>query len=147
MNNLDMQSVLKAGGASAGVAILLGILSLIPFVGPFIAICFLCGGILIPVGGGMLYGYFAPGQEDTATSAIGGALAGGVGGILLAVFSAISGAITTGLQEGLGGGLAAGIGSGIVGALCLGIAGFVLGAIGGLIWPLVQNQMGGKSSL
>jgi hypothetical protein len=140
VNNLDMQSVLKAGGVSAGIAILLGVLSLIPFIGPIIGIFFLCGGILIPIVGGMLYGYFAPGEEEMATSAIGGALAGGVGGILLAVFSAISGTVTTGLQEGLGSGLAAGAVGGIFGALCLGIFGFILGGIGGVIWPLIQKQ-------
>ena len=140
MNNLDMQSVLKAGGASAGVAILLGLLSLIPFIGPIIGIFFLCGGILIPIGAGMLYGYFAPGEEDTQTAAIGGALAGGTGGIFLAIFSAITGTVTTGLQEGIGGGLAAGATGGIFGALCLGILGFILGGIGGVIWPLIQKQ-------
>ena len=68
MNNLDMQSVLKAGGIGAGIAILLGVLSFIPVIGGFIAILFLCGGFLIPVASGVLYGYFAPGLEDTSTS-------------------------------------------------------------------------------
>ncbi|MCP5099559.1 MAG: hypothetical protein GY943_28730, partial [Chloroflexi bacterium] len=142
MNNLDMQSVLKAGGASAGIAVILSLLSMIPVVGQFVAICFLCGGILIPVVGGMLYGYFAPGEEDTQTAAVGGALAGGVGGIILAIFSAITGAVSTGLAEGVGSGLAAGAMGGVFTALCFGIMGFVLGAIGGLLWPLVQKQMG-----
>ncbi|MCP4424760.1 MAG: hypothetical protein GY803_09730 [Chloroflexi bacterium] len=140
MNNLHMPSVLKAAGISAGVAVLLGLLSLIPVVGGFIAICFLCGGILIPVAAGMLYGYFAPGEEDTQTAAIGGALAGGAGGILLAVFSAISGGVSAGLQEGIGGGLAAGAMGGVMTALCFGVFGFILGGIGGVIWPTVQNQ-------
>lgn len=142
MNNIDMQSVLKAGGIAAGVAILLSVLSFIPVIGPIIGICFLCGGILIPIAAGMLYGYFAPGQEDTGTAALGGALAGGAGGILLAIFSAISGSVMTGLQEGVGSGLAAGLGSGIFVSVCFGIMGFILGAIGGVIWPMVQNQMG-----
>jgi hypothetical protein len=142
MNNIDMQSVLKAGGAAASVAIVLGLLSLVPVIGGIAAVCFLCGGILIPVGGGMLYGYFAPGEEDTSTAAIGGALAGGASGILLAVFWAIVNAVSTGIQEGVGGGLTSGAAGGIGGSLCFGIFGFVLGAIGGLIWPLVQKQMG-----
>jgi len=140
MNNLDMQSVLKAAGVSAGIAIILSILTLIPFIGGFIGILFLCGGIFIPVIGGMLYGYFAPGEEDTSTSAIGGALAGGASGILLAIFSALMGAVSSGLQQGVGSGLAAGAVGGILGSICLGIFGFVLGGIGGLIWPLVQKQ-------
>lgn len=144
MNNLDMQSVLKAGGIGAGVAIVLGVLSLIPVIGPFIAILFLCGGFLIPVASGMLYGYFAPGQEDTGTAAIGGALAGGASGILLAVFNAISTAVVGAASEGIGTGLAGGAMSGIVGAMCFGIMGFVLGAVGGLIWPFIQKSMGGN---
>ncbi len=144
MNNIDMQSILKAGGIGAGVAILLGIFSLIPVIGPVFGVVFLCGGFLIPIAAGMLYGYFAPGQEDTATAAIGGALAGGASGILLAVFSAISGGISSGLQEGIGAGLAGGAISGVFAALCFGILGFVLGAVGGLIWPFVQKQMGGN---
>lgn len=135
-----MPSVLKAAGVSAGVAVLLGILSLIPFVGGFIAICFLCGGIFIPIGAGMLYGYFAPGEEDTQTAAIGGALAGGAGGIFLAIFSAISGGVSAGLQEGVGSGLAAGAMGGVMTALCFGVFGFILGGIGGVIWPMVQKQ-------
>lgn len=143
MNNIDMQSVLKAGGASAGLAIVLSLLSLIPVIGPVIGICFLCGGILIPIGAGMLYGYFAPGEEDTSTAAIGGSLAGGAGGILLAIFSAISGSVVTGLQEGVGSGLMAGLGSGIFVSICFGIMGFILGAIGGVLWPLVQQRQKG----
>ena len=142
MDNIDFPSVLKAGGAAAGVAILLSVLSLIPVIGPIIGICFLCGGVLIPIGAGMLYGYFAPGQEDTTTAAIGGALAGGAGGILMAIFSAISSSVVTGLQEGVGSGLTAGLGSGIFVSICFGIMGFILGAVGGLIWPMVQKQMG-----
>ncbi|MCB8925730.1 MAG: hypothetical protein H6652_08910 [Ardenticatenaceae bacterium] len=142
MDNIDFPSVLKAGGAAAGVAILLSVLSLIPVIGPIIGICFLCGGVLIPIGAGMLYGYFAPGQEDTTTAAIGGALAGGAGGILMAIFSAISSSVVTGLQEGVGSGLTAGLGSGIFVSICFGIMGFILGAVGGLIWPMVQKQIG-----
>ena len=142
MDNIDFPSVLKAGGAAAGVAILLSVLSLIPVIGPIIGICFLCGGVLIPIGAGMLYGYFAPGQEDTTTAAIGGALAGGAGGILMAIFSAISSSVVTGLQEGVGSGLTAGLGSGIFVSICFGIMGFILDAVGGLIWPMVQKRMG-----
>lgn len=142
MNNINFPSVLKAGGAAAGVAILLGALSFVPYIGGIAVACFLCGGILIPIGGGMLYGYFAPGQEDTSTAAIGGALAGGASGILLAVFWAIVNAVSTGIQDGIGGGLASGAAGGVAGSLCFGIMGFVLGAIGGLAWPLVQKQMG-----
>ena len=144
MNNIDVQSVLKAGGAAAGIAILLGVLSFVPVIGGIAVVCFLCGGILIPVGGGLLYGYFAPGEEDTTTAAIGGALAGGASGILLAIFWAIVNAVSAGIQEGVGGGLTTGAVGGIGGSLCFGILGFVLGAVGGLIWPMVQKQMGGS---
>ncbi|MFQ5435346.1 MAG: hypothetical protein ACE5FD_10765, partial [Anaerolineae bacterium] len=108
MSGLHMPSVLKAGGAAAGVAILLGLSTMIPFIGGFVAICFLCGGFLIPIGGGMAYGYFAPGEEDTGQSAIGGALSGLAAGVLLGIFSAITGSFSSGVSEGLGSAVASG---------------------------------------
>lgn len=145
MDNIDMNSVLKAGGIAAGVAIVLNILSLIPFVGGIFGFLLLCGGVFIPIAGGMMYGYFAEGDEDTQTAAIGGALAGGASGVILAVFGAILGAVSGTLSEGVGTGLAAGAIGGIGGTICLGILGFVFGAIGGVIWPMVQNQFSGRS--
>lgn len=145
MDNIDMNSVLKAGGIAAGIAIVLSILSLIPFIGAIFGILLICGGIFIPIAGGMMYGYFAIGEEDTQTAAIGGALAGGASGIILAVFSAILGTVTNTVSSGVGDGLAAGAVSGIGGSICFGILGFVLGAIGGAIWPMVQNNFGGRS--
>lgn len=140
MNTIHMPSVLKAGGAAAAVAVILGVLSYIPVIGPIIGFCFLCGGILIPIGAGLGYGYFAPGKEDTQTAAVGGALSGGASGLILAVFSAISGSIAAGVQQGVGEGLAAGLFGGLFGILCFGVLGFVLGAIGGVLWPVIQNQ-------
>lgn len=142
MSNIDMQSVLKAGGIGAGIAILFGVLALIPFIGPIIGILFLCGGFLIPIAAGTLYGYFAPGEEDTSTAAIGGALAGGASGILLSIFSALTSAVSAGVSDGVGAGLAGGVISGTVGAICFGLLGFILGAVGGLIWPFIQKQQG-----
>ena len=144
MDNINMQSVLKAGGIAAGVAIVLGILSLIPFLGAIFGIVLFCGGIFIPIGGGMLYGYFTPGKEDMQTAAIGGALAGGASGIILAVFNAISSTVGVGVSEGVGTGLAAGALSGTVGAICFGIFGFILGGVGGAVWPYIQDQVGGN---
>ncbi|MEM7336408.1 MAG: hypothetical protein AAF490_30295 [Chloroflexota bacterium] len=145
MNNIDMNSVVKAGGIAAGVSIVLNILGLIPFIGVFFGILTLCFGIFIPIGGGMLYGYFAEGEEDTQTAAIGGALAGGTAGVISAIVGAviagIAGTFTGGIEEGL----AAGVGGGIFGTICLGIAGFVLGAIGGAIWPMIQSNFAGRN--
>lgn len=145
MDNIDMNSVMKAGGIAAGVAIVLSILSLIPFIGGIFGILLFCGGIFIPIAGGMMYGYFAVGEEDTRTGAIGGALAGGASGVILAVFSAILNTITGTVAEGVGSGLAAGAGTGILGTICLGLLGFGFGALGGVIWPMVQNQFGGRA--
>jgi hypothetical protein len=141
MNSLHMPSVLKAGGAAGAIAIIAGLLTLIPAVGQFIGICFFCGGFLIPIAAGMAYGYFAPGQEETTQSAIGGALAGGVSGIVLGIFFAISNSITGGIQEGLGAGLLSGTFSFVICSGVLGVLGFVFGALGGLAWPLIQGQM------
>ena len=133
MNNLDMQSVLKAGGIAAGLAIVLNILSLVPVIGGIFGFILVCGGIFIPILGGMGYGYFATGQEDTQTSAIGGALSGGVSGVIVGVGSALLSTDTLSVSGP------------IAGALCLGLMGFALGAAGGAVWPQIQDRVGGAS--
>jgi hypothetical protein len=140
MNDLHMPSILKSGGAAAGLAVLLFLLSFIPVLGDNVGFCFLCGGFLIPIGAGLGYGYLAPGKEETTQSAMGGALAGGASGFLLGIFLGISvligGAVTEGLGEAL-------VGAPIFTLLCvcgLGIAGLIFGAIGGVIWPLIQGS-------
>jgi hypothetical protein len=142
MNDLHMPSILKSGGAAAGLSALLLLLSFIPGLGDIVGFCFLCGGFLIPIAAGLGYGYLAPGKEETTQSAIGGALAGGASGFLLGIFfginALVSGAVTEGL--GLGEALAGGT---VVTLLCvcgLGIAGLIFGAIGGVIWPLIQGS-------
>lgn len=136
MDKIDMQSALKAGAMAAGVSIVLNLLAFIPFVGGLFAILSICGAFLIPVGGGMAYGYLAEGKEDTQTAAIGGAIAGGIGGVIMAIMGAVIGGIL-----GTGGG----IGGGIAGSICSGLFGFALGAIGGVIWPMIQDKMGGAN--
>ena len=140
MNNIHFPSVLKAGGAAAIVAIVVALLTFVPFLGGFLALCFLCGGFLIPIGAGLAYGYFAPGEEDTAQAAIGGAIAGGVSGILLGVFFALQGSISSGIQDGLGSALIAGTFGTLLCSGGLGTMGFVLGALGGVAWPMIQNR-------
>lgn len=142
MSGLHFPSVLKAGGAAAALAIVLGLIALIPFLGPIVLLCFLCGGFLIPVGGGMAYGYFAPGEEDTGQSALGGALSGLAAGVLLGIFAAVSGSVSTGLSEGVGSALASGAVGTIIFSGCLGFMGLILGALGGLLWPVVQRRAG-----
>lgn len=142
MNTLHMPSVVKAGGIAAAVAIVWSLLSFIPLVGDYLALCFVCGGFLIPIGAGLAYGYFAPGEEDLTQSAVGGTLAGGASGILLGIFVAIQGSISSGISEGLGSAIAAGAAGTFICAGGLGIGGLIFGAIGGLLWPLIQQQMG-----
>ncbi|MEM9776155.1 MAG: hypothetical protein AAF902_16375 [Chloroflexota bacterium] len=138
MENLDMQSVLKAGAIAAGVAIALNVLSVIPFIGGIFTFLLICGGIFIPIAGGMMYGYFAEGKEDTQTAAIGGALAGGVSGIILAVLGSILGGIIGSVEGSI-------LAGGIFGSICLGILGFGFGALGGAIWPSIQDRFSGAS--
>jgi len=140
MENIHMQSVIKAGAAAAGVAILLGVLSLIPFLGQVIAICLLCGGFLIPIGAGIGYGYFAPGEEDMTTSAIGGALSGGASGLILGLFSGLSSGVAAAFSSNIGDALAGGVGTTLLCVCGFGLSGLLFGAIGGVIWPAIQNQ-------
>ena len=135
MEKIDMQSALKAGAIAAGVAIVINILALIPFIGGFFSFISICGGIFIPIAGGMMYGYFAEGKEDTQTAAIGGAIAGGASGLIFAILGAVLGTVSDGL--------AAGIATGLISSICLGLFGFALGALGGVLWPLIQDNVSG----
>lgn len=145
MEGLNIPSVMKAGAIGAGIAIVAGLLGYIPVLGDFVGFCLLCGGFLIPIASGMLYGYFAPGKEETAQSAIGGALSGGAAGLLLGIFTGINTAALGAVTDsgvGLGDALAGGTITALLCACGFGIAGLVLGAIGGVIWPLVQGRVG-----
>lgn len=141
-SNLHMPSVLKAGGAAAGLAALLFLLSFIPYLGGIFVFCLLCGGFLIPIAAGIGYGYFAPGEEDMATSALGGALSGGAGGLLLGILSGISAGVSGAVSDGLGGALAGGTAATLFAVCGLGFAGLLFGAIGGVIWPTIQKNRG-----
>lgn len=141
-SNLHMPSVLKAGGGAAGLAAVLVLLTFIPFLGPAIGFCLLCGGFLIPIAAGIGYGYFAPGEEDMATSALGGALSGGAGGLLLGILSGISAGVGSAASEGLGGAFVGGTAVTLLAVCGLGFAGLLFGAIGGVIWPTIQKNRG-----
>jgi len=145
MDGLHIPSVVKAGGIGAGIAIVAGLLGYIPFLGGFVALCMLCGGFLIPIASGVLYGYFAPGEETISQSAIGGALSGGAAGVLLGIFTGINTSAMSAISDagvGVGDALAGGAITAVLCACGFGIAGLVLGAIGGAVWPAVQGQMG-----
>ncbi|MBP8000498.1 MAG: hypothetical protein KA314_15330 [Chloroflexi bacterium] len=66
--NMNMQSVLKAAAIGAIVNGILAVLGngltyALPAVGIISSIFLCCGGFLIPVATGALYGFFTPGRE------------------------------------------------------------------------------------
>lgn len=124
MIQLHQESIIKVGGGAAVLSIVLGVLAGIPYLGllfwPFSCL----GGLFIPIGAGLAYGYFAPGKEDLSQGLVGGALTGAVA---VAIFSFLSAIFSSGIMVT--------IGSTIFGA----IFGAVFGAIGGFIWPQIQD--------
>ena len=94
MDNLNTQSIMKAGLAGAGVNIIVALLGFgALFLPPSVAIAggliACCGWALIPVGTGALYGYFTPGRETIGQAAIGGAISGIVAGLVYGIFNAL----------------------------------------------------------
>lgn len=146
--NISTQSVVKAGGAAALVGLILGVLSSIPVLNCLFAPLLCVGGLLLPLGAGLGYGYWAPGKEELTESAIGGALAGGFGGFVYGLVTGLVSMATdagaAAFLEGSGVAVAARSGIGIfLVSLCLPIVGgLVFGAIGGILWPLVQGSRG-----
>jgi hypothetical protein len=145
VNNINTQSVIKAGAVGAAINIVLGLLGLAPLLVEELAILTVpllcCGALLIPVLSGALYGYFTPGRETTGQAALGGALAGVAAGLMYGVFNAIANAVFI-LTEGGNFGDALGASAGtIVGACCGAILfGALLGAVGGAIWMATQGN-------
>lgn len=144
--NINTGSVVKAGGIAAGVGLVLAILGGIPFLNCLFVPLLCIGAVVLPIGAGMGYGYFTPGREEMSQSALGGALAGAFGGLAYGIGSGIMGLITNAgaaafLEDA---DIAVSAGGGIMGLLlstCLSVvAGLVLGAIGGLLWPAFQRN-------
>ena len=143
---IDFGSVVKAGGAAAVVAIVIGIIAQIPFLEAIFWVCSCIGGFLIPIGAGMLYGYFSPGEEDIGESVLGGLLAGGTAGILYGIFQGLSGLVFSIFDGGGVVDILATTALTTVGSMCgFGISGLIFGAIGGLLWPLIQQRRGASA--
>lgn len=144
--NIDIGSVVKAGGIAAAVGLVLAVLGGIPLLNCLILPLLCIGAVLLPVGAGMGYGYFAPGHEQTSQSALGGALAGAFGGFAYGLGTGLMGLFTnagaTAMLEDAD--IAVSTGSGVAAvffSVCISLViGAVLGAIGGLLWPLFQRN-------
>lgn len=144
--NMNMQSVMKAAAVGAIINGILAILGgglayALPAVAIISSLFLCCGGFLIPVGTGALYGFFTPGKENIQQAAIGGAISGAVAGIAFGILRAIM-TVVISLVNGAeivdaitGGGAALVLG-------CCGpiFFGLILGAIGGAIWTAVQKD-------
>ncbi len=136
---LSTSSLIRAGTGAATVAGLLLLLSLTPLSDTFIGYLLLAGLILVPIGGGMAYGYFAPGEENMAQSIIGGALVGLIAGILLGIAFGLNRLTTSWIQTSFMAGLASGVAVTVLAGGVLAALGAVLGALGGIAWKLWQR--------
>lgn len=143
---IDTGSVVKAGGIAAAIGLLLAVLGGISFLNCLVFPLLCIGAFLLPVGAGLGYGYFAPGREDMGQSALGGALAGGFGGLAYGLGTGVMNFITNAGAAAMleDADIAVGVSGGIISflaSLCIPIVtGFILGALGGIIWPLVQGN-------
>lgn len=144
--NVNMQSVMKAAAIGAVVNGILAVLGgglayALPTVAILSSVFLCCGGFLIPVATGALYGFFTPGKETLQQGAVGGALSGLVAGIAYGILNAIM-ILVVSLVNGvdIADALAnstATLASGCCGAV---IFGLILGAIGGAVWTAVQKN-------
>lgn len=136
---IHASSFIRAGTAGAILAGLLLLLALTPFFEDFLAIVLVTGALIIPLCTGIYYGRLAPGEETLLQSIIGGALSGLVGGIILGIAFGLN-AFMLNLASGiLGYAIASSIGVTILATAILGLFGLLLGALGGIIWQLIQR--------
>lgn len=146
MQNMNMQSVMKAAAIGAIVNGIIAVLGGgIAYAAPsLVAITWVflcCGGFLIPVATGALYGFFTPGKETLQQGAIGGAVSGLVAGIAYGILNSIMTLVISlingvDIADALAGSTASLVG-GCCGAI---IFGLILGAIGGAVWTAVQKN-------
>ena len=132
-------SFVRSGTMAAVIAGLLYLIALTPFFDSIILMLMLAGIILIPFGAGVYYGYLAPGEENMAQSVVGGALSGLVAGIILGIAFGINAFMLTAASTGILGYAIAGSFAVTVGlAAIFGVFAAVLGALGGVVWKVVQ---------
>ena len=144
--NMNMQSVMKAAAIGAivnGILAILGngVVYALPEAEIISSVFLCCGGILIPVATGALYGFFTPGKETLQQGAIGGGVSGVVAGIAYGVLNSIM-ILVLALVNGadIADAFAASTGTLIGGCCGAVIFGFILGAVGGAIWTAVQKD-------
>ena len=131
---------MRSGSVAAVVAGFLYLLALTPFFDNLITVLVLAGAVIIPLGAGLGYGYLAPGEETMAQSTVGGALSGLVAGIILGIAVGINAFMLAGLSTGLlGYAIVGGVGVTIVVAVIFGLFAAIMGAIGGVLWQIVQK--------
>lgn len=138
MLNINGPSLVRAGTLGAVFAGLLYLMALTPFFDNILMVLLLAGAVLIPIGTGMYYGYLAPGEETMIQSVVGGAISGLIVGLILGLAFGLNAFVMSQAQSFLGS-LASGVGTSLVIGGIFGAAGAVLGAIGGVIWKVIQR--------
>jgi hypothetical protein len=137
MFKIDGPSLFRAGAMGAAVAGLLYLMSLTPFFDNVLLVLLIAGGILIPLGMGMYYGYLAPGEETMFQSVVGGAISGLIVGLILGLAFGLNAIVMSSATSFIGS-LASGVGTSLVIGGIFGAIGAILGAVGGVIWKVVQ---------
>jgi hypothetical protein len=139
MLKIDVSSLIRGGATGAAVAGLLYLMALTPFFNSVLTVLLVAGGILIPLGTGMYYGYLAPGEETMIQSVVGGAISGLIVGLILGIAFGLNAVVMSSASSFLGS-LASGIGTSLIVGGIFGAVGAILGAVGGIIWKVVQPQ-------
>jgi hypothetical protein len=138
MFKISGASFIRAGALGAVIAGFLYLMALTPFFNNVLMVLLAAGAILIPIGTGAYYGYLAPGEETMLQSVVGGALSGLVVGIILGLAFGLNAVVMSSATTLLGS-IASGAGATLVMGGILGAAGAVLGAVGGIIWKIIQR--------
>ncbi len=137
MFKINGASLLRAGTLGAVIAGFLYLMALTPFFDNVMMVLLVAGGILIPVGTGMYYGYLAPGEETMFQSLVGGALAGLVVGLILGLAFGLNALVMSAATSFLGS-VAGAVGTSLIVGGIFGAVGAVLGAVGGILWKIIQ---------
>ncbi|MFN2136415.1 MAG: hypothetical protein ACK2UK_10705 [Candidatus Promineifilaceae bacterium] len=138
MFKLDGASLFRAGAMGAAAAGLLYLMALTPFFNGVLLVLLLIGIVLIPLFSGMYYGKLAPGEETMLQSIVGGGITGVIIGLILGLAFGLNEFVMSTATTFMGS-VASGIGTSILVGGVFAAAGAILGALGGVIWKMVQK--------
>jgi hypothetical protein len=139
--SIDIRYVIKASATTLIAAVPVSILTWIPLFDGIFVLFFCLGAFLIPIGAGLLYDYFTPEHEELGERSLGGLLAGGIAGLMFGLLLGLETFVSQIVAGSSVGHFTGRSGITLIFSMCgFVVSSLAFGAIGGIIWPVLQRN-------